>query len=300
MCRLIAHIKASAAVLDVNAAQSNPAERLAADTALHRRQHAHIHRRDADTPSVGPPAALRLRVCGVSVTVAKAQRKVVSAGPLLVATSSRLLAGAPKERPLSLRDVNETGAVYSCPVTTATADCSRMDLVATTNPSEEMVDGMWLGVTVASQRDLADGHVLACGHRYVKVFQGGGEEQRRMVGKCFVRGNDLTHDLNDQWQAYSYEVCDPNRDMDLEGMCNMGISGGITDTDVYIGSPGSYTWQVPAVARLGHQQGDDVALGEAQQGPVVPGGPSGGQTHTCTLMTHLTDPSLWMRRLING
>lgn len=29
---------------------------------------------------------------------------------------------------------------------------------------------------------------------------------------------------------------------------------------------------VPAVAGLGHEQGDDVALGEAEQGAVVPGG----------------------------
>lgn len=83
----------------------------------------------------------------------------------------------------------------------------------------------------------------ACGHRYIRVLQGGTEEQRRMVGKCFVRGNDLSYDPNDDWQAYSYEVCNPTFDMELEGMCNMGISGGITDTDVYIGAAGSYMWQ---------------------------------------------------------
>ncbi|XP_056153212.1 integrin alpha-3b [Lampris incognitus] len=153
-----------------------------------------------------------------------------------------LLVGAPKEKSLSLRNVNETGAVYSCPITTDTTDCTRMDLVSSTNPSE-MVEGMWLGVTVASQRDQPGGRVLACGHRYVKIIQGGTEEQRRMVGKCFVRGNDLTFDPSDEWQAYSYEVCNPNFDMELEGMCNMGISGGMTDTDVYIGSTGSYVWQ---------------------------------------------------------
>ena len=64
-----------------------------------------------------------------------------------------------------------------------------------------------------------------------------------MVGKCYVRGNDLTYDPNDEWQEHRYEFCNPSYDMDLEGMCNMGISGGITDTDVYIGSPGSYNWQ---------------------------------------------------------
>ncbi|XP_071318445.1 integrin alpha-3b [Trachinotus anak] len=153
-----------------------------------------------------------------------------------------LLAGAPKEKAQSLQNVNETGAVYSCPLTTESTDCSRMDLVSTTSPSE-MVEGMWLGVTVASQRDQQGGRVLACGHRYVKIIQGGTEEQRRMIGKCYVRSNDLTYNPNDDWQTYSYEVCNPGYDMELEGMCNMGISGGMTDTDVYIGATGSYMWQ---------------------------------------------------------
>uniref|UniRef100_A0A4W6DNU9 Integrin, alpha 3b n=1 Tax=Lates calcarifer TaxID=8187 RepID=A0A4W6DNU9_LATCA len=152
-----------------------------------------------------------------------------------------LLAGAPKEKAQSLQNVNETGGVYSCPITTDTTDCSRMDLV--TNPSSEMVEGMWLGVTVATQRDQPGGRILACGHRYVKVIQGGSEEQRRMIGKCYVRGNDLTYDPNDDWQTYNYEVCNPNNNMEFEGMCNMGISAGMTDTDVYIGSAGSYMWQ---------------------------------------------------------
>lgn len=64
-----------------------------------------------------------------------------------------------------------------------------------------------------------------------------------MVGKCYVRSNDLTFDPNDDWQTHSYEVCNPNYDFEFEGMCNMGISGGMTDTDVYIGAPGSYVWQ---------------------------------------------------------
>ncbi|XP_037319598.2 integrin alpha-3b isoform X2 [Pungitius pungitius] len=157
-------------------------------------------------------------------------------------TKYLLLTGAPKEKAKSLLNVNETGAVYSCPITTDTSDCSRMDLVSTTNPSE-MVEGMWLGVTVASQRSRQAGRVLACGHRYVKIMQGGSEEQRRMVGKCYVRSNDLTFNPNDEWQTNSYEVCNPTYDMDLEGMCNMGISGGMTDTDVYTGAAGSYLWQ---------------------------------------------------------
>lgn len=64
-----------------------------------------------------------------------------------------------------------------------------------------------------------------------------------MIGKCYVRSNDLTLDSNDHWQENSYEVCNPNFDTELEGMCNMGISAGMTDNDIYIGAVGSYTWQ---------------------------------------------------------
>ncbi|XP_076856786.1 integrin alpha-3b isoform X2 [Brachyhypopomus gauderio] len=153
-----------------------------------------------------------------------------------------LLAGAPKDKALPQLRVNETGAIYSCPITTQLEDCTRVDLITSTDASE-MIEDMWLGVTVASQREQRGGRVLACGHRYVKIVRGGTEEQRRMVGKCFVRGNDLTYNQNDDWQTHSYEVCNPNFDMDMEGMCNMGISGGITATDVYIGCTGSYVWQ---------------------------------------------------------
>ncbi|XP_051968870.1 integrin alpha-3b [Xyrauchen texanus] len=153
-----------------------------------------------------------------------------------------LLVGAPQEKAqpqLSKLNINETGAVYYCPITVEQDDCRRMDLISPPD-STEMVEGMWLGVTVASQRN--GGRVLACGHRYVKKLQGS-EEQQRMVGKCYVRGNDLTYDSSDYWQSETYELCDFNYDQNLEGMCNMGISGGMTENDVYFGTTGSFVWQ---------------------------------------------------------
>lgn len=150
-----------------------------------------------------------------------------------------LLAGAPKEKALSFPNVNETGAVYSCPITTESTDCARMDLPSKSEDSD-IVEGMWLGVTVASQRG-GEGYVLACGHRYVRVID---KSTDRMIGKCFVRSNDLTYDGGDEWQSDGYEVCVPHTSVpEGEGVCTMGISGGITDTDVYIGTPGSYSWQ---------------------------------------------------------
>ncbi|XP_033911681.3 integrin alpha-3b [Acipenser ruthenus] len=154
-----------------------------------------------------------------------------------------LLTGAPKEKASPALKVNETGAVYYCPITTDTKDCTRVDLVKNVNPAQEMVEDMWLGVTVASQGGPNGGRVLACGHRYVKILMSGSEEQRRMIGKCFVRGNNLSYNPSDDWQTHHYEVCNPANDMSSEGMCTMGMSGGMTETEVYIGTPGSFTWQ---------------------------------------------------------
>ncbi|XP_034049610.1 integrin alpha-3b isoform X2 [Thalassophryne amazonica] len=165
------------------------------------------------------------------LSVAQHQQTEGSVRPLL-------LIGAPKEKAVGIQNVKETGAVYFCPVTPESTDCSRMQLISSTDPSD-MVEGMWLGVTVASQRDHQASRVLACGHRFVKIRTG----QRRMIGKCYVRGNDLSYDPDDIWQLHSYELCDPGFDHVQEGMCNLGISGGITETDVYFGSPGSFDWQ---------------------------------------------------------
>uniref|UniRef100_A0A9J8AFU5 Integrin, alpha 3b n=2 Tax=Cyprinus carpio TaxID=7962 RepID=A0A9J8AFU5_CYPCA len=141
-----------------------------------------------------------------------------------------LLAGAPQEKAqpqLSKFNINETGAVYYCPISIEQDDCRRMDLIS------PLIKYFCSSLLSCWQ---------ACGHRYVKKLLGA-EEHQRMVGKCYVRGNDLTYDPTDYWQSDTYELCDFNYDQNLEGMCNMGISGGMTENDVYFGTPGSFVWQ---------------------------------------------------------
>ncbi|XP_051797424.1 integrin alpha-3-like isoform X1 [Acanthochromis polyacanthus] len=64
-----------------------------------------------------------------------------------------------------------------------------------------------------------------------------------MIGRCYLRGNDLQYDENDfHWQNPD-QVCSHLGDVTGEVMCNMGISASITQTEVIVGSPGSYVWQ---------------------------------------------------------
>ncbi|KAM4844797.1 integrin alpha-3 [Thomomys bottae] len=152
-----------------------------------------------------------------------------------------LLAGAPQDLAVHDGYTNRTGAVYLCPLTALKDDCERMDIKEKSDPVHHIIEDMWLGVTVASQGPA--GRVLVCAHRYTKVLWSGLEDQRRMVGKCYVRGNDLKLDSSDEWQTYHNEMCNSNTDYLETGMCQLGTSGGFTQNTVYFGAPGAYNWK---------------------------------------------------------
>uniref|UniRef100_A0A3Q2XDE2 Integrin alpha-2 domain-containing protein n=1 Tax=Hippocampus comes TaxID=109280 RepID=A0A3Q2XDE2_HIPCM len=59
-----------------------------------------------------------------------------------------LLVGAPRERAEPGVPANRTGGVYICPITSDQSDCRRLPLI---KPGEDLVEDMWLGVTLASE-----------------------------------------------------------------------------------------------------------------------------------------------------
>ncbi|XP_042250034.1 integrin alpha-3-like [Thunnus maccoyii] len=152
-----------------------------------------------------------------------------------------LLVGAPREKAEPNVPANRTGGVYSCPITADQSDCRRMKLIdPDLNLSEDLVEDMWLGVSVASQ-GRPGGRVLACGHRFVKLY--GALKLRHMIGRCYLRGNNLEYDEGDMHWQNPDQPCSHLGDVSSEVMCNMGISASITQTEVIVGSPGSYEWQ---------------------------------------------------------
>uniref|UniRef100_A0A3P8SJT5 Uncharacterized protein n=1 Tax=Amphiprion percula TaxID=161767 RepID=A0A3P8SJT5_AMPPE len=144
-----------------------------------------------------------------------------------------LLVGAPREKAEPNVPAKQTGGVYSCPITANQSDCNFI-------LSDDLIEDMWLGVSVASQ-GRPGGRVLACGHRFVKLY--GAFQLRHMIGRCYLRGNDLRYNESDfHWQNPD-QACSHLGDVTGEVMCNMGISASITQTEVIVGSPGSYVWQ---------------------------------------------------------
>ncbi|KAM4622879.1 integrin alpha-3 isoform 2-T3 [Discoglossus pictus] len=152
-----------------------------------------------------------------------------------------LLSGAPQDAAPPDVNANRTGALYACPITMNPTDCFRVSIDQTSDPKNNIIENMWLGVTVESQGP--GGRVLVCAHRYTAVQWSGNEDQRRMIGKCYVRGNDLTFNDLDDWQTYHNELCNSNTDHERTGMCQLGISGGFTHNMLYFGAPGAYDWQ---------------------------------------------------------
>ncbi|XP_076852050.1 integrin alpha-3-like [Brachyhypopomus gauderio] len=149
-----------------------------------------------------------------------------------------LLVGAPKERAEPSLSANQTGDMFACPISTNPKDCVRANLVSSDPPqADEMVEDMWLGVSVASQGQPG-GRVMACGHRYTRIDR----DNFHMIGRCYITRNDLTFDPNDL-------TFDPDEvhtryiNWQEKGMCNMGISGTFTQTEVITGAPGCYNWQ---------------------------------------------------------
>ncbi|KAG8140133.1 hypothetical protein E2320_002864 [Naja naja] len=153
--------------------------------------------------------------------------------------TEKILTGAPRDVAIKMDNKTRTGAMYACPLTAVPNDCTQVDFQVKSDPQNNIVEDMWLGVVVASQRKPY-GRVMACAHRYTRIF--GSEHQRRMVGTCYIHSNDLRHQVNDSWQTYN-EMCAANLDLENTGMCQMGISGGFTDNFVYFGAPGAYHWQ---------------------------------------------------------
>ncbi|KAM4691930.1 integrin alpha-3 [Rhinophrynus dorsalis] len=152
-----------------------------------------------------------------------------------------LLSGAPQDAAPPNVNANRTGALYACPITMAPTDCFRVPINQESEPQKNIIENMWLGVTVESQGP--GGRVLVCAHRYTAVQWSGSEDQRKMIGKCYVRGNDLTFNEADDWQTYHNELCNSNTDHERTGMCQLGTSGGFTSNMLYFGAPGAYNWQ---------------------------------------------------------
>uniref|UniRef100_A0A3Q2ZKL8 Integrin alpha-3-like n=1 Tax=Kryptolebias marmoratus TaxID=37003 RepID=A0A3Q2ZKL8_KRYMA len=162
------------------------------------------------------------------------------------------------------RGVSPQGA-ESCSPEDRVCNTSSICPVSEMNLAEDLVEDMWLGVSVFSQGQPG-GKVLACGHRFIKLS--GVFRYQRMIGQCYLRVNDLLDDGDMNWQK-TEQICHHKDGEAVEGMCNMGISAFMSDTEIIVGSPGSYEWQ--GKGSTGFNQTDSLNINKCslKAGPCV-------------------------------
>ncbi|KAG8192343.1 hypothetical protein JTE90_002163 [Oedothorax gibbosus] len=141
-----------------------------------------------------------------------------------------LLIGAPKAK---TRDYNNSGAVYSCPLSTYREDCTQI-FIDQSVKNRVIKDDQWLGVTVNSGGP--GGYVMTCAHRYILA----GDDFQWGQGICYSLKQDLT-------TGRTWEPCQNrpvNKAHEQYGYCQAGTSGLITeDNTIVIGTPGPFTWR---------------------------------------------------------
>ncbi|XP_025161987.1 integrin alpha-PS1-like isoform X2 [Harpegnathos saltator] len=156
--------------------------------------------------------------------------------PSLPKSTSWMLVGAPLDQNLQ-PGTNKSGALWQCPLTTYTRDCTQVITDGQLNTesdelvkpgTDEIKDNQWLGVTVRSQG--VGGKVMVCAHRHIiKTL-----DSQWGQGQCYILNQDLKY--NDLKKPCSGKPT--NKAHEQFGYCQAGTSGLLTiDDRVLIGTP---------------------------------------------------------------
>jgi len=193
-----------------------------------------------------------------------------------------ILIGAPQDKNLQ-PGTNNSGALYRCPVTSSSSDCTQVQTDGKRHNSgpyrgiydgriknlqqpttSEIKDGQWLGVAISSQGP--GGKVIVCAHRYTvrdvdkrthKVI----DSKRAMLGMCYILESDLSlpPDTNigannvlavrDALHGKRLSVIPDFDNHAKYGVCQVGTSVAWTQPTnssqdyALFGAPGCFTWR---------------------------------------------------------
>ncbi|XP_014868820.1 PREDICTED: integrin alpha-6-like isoform X1 [Poecilia mexicana] len=152
-----------------------------------------------------------------------------------------LLIGAPRAKALKNQKSSVTGGLFKCEISESD-NCERVEFDNDEDPSQEIKEDQWMGVSVQSQGP--GGKVVTCAHRYQKIRSG----SQSVLGRCYVFSQDLTINLSDDMDGGDWKFCE-GRDGDTDhvryGVCQQGL--GVTFTKDYhyvvFGAPGARNWK---------------------------------------------------------
>ncbi|XP_061696897.1 integrin alpha-4 isoform X2 [Syngnathoides biaculeatus] len=159
---------------------------------------------------------------------------------------SWLVVGAPVDNTSSSSSSLSAGGIYRCAITKDERKCQLMpaDVSHCGKTCKAESDHQWLGVSLSRQPGKhhggAEGHILACAHRWKNVFYSWNDGQNNKLphGVCYRYDNNLTH-------AQAIIPCyrDHQRKFGEEyGSCQAGMSNQLTQDLIIMGAPGTSYW----------------------------------------------------------
>lgn len=156
-----------------------------------------------------------------------------------------LLVGAPRAKPHN--QVNITGVVYQCDLSTATENCQPVEFNHEEFESSRGVDNQWMGVRVTSQGPGKN--VMMCAQRY-RQWDRNHEVPHLLTGQCYLLGDDLNVDRRNEDRTWRRVVCEDRhlsqnpKNQDWFAYCQQGHGASFAKdgTSLLFGAPGAYQW----------------------------------------------------------
>ncbi|KAG7224827.1 hypothetical protein INR49_013541 [Caranx melampygus] len=171
-----------------------------------------------------------------------------------------LLVGAPRSK--HLNQVNVTGVVYQCDLTTTSEHCQPIEFDSEEFLDSKGVNGQWMGIRVTSQGPGQN--VMACAHRYQQWSPRPSDTGPHLVltGQCYLLGNDLK--VGKEHRSWRRVVCDSehlgrrHNDHQWFRYCQQGHGASFAkdNRSLVFGAPGAYQWK--GVVRLEELDNEDI------------------------------------------
>uniref|UniRef100_A0A669DKF4 Integrin alpha-6 n=1 Tax=Oreochromis niloticus TaxID=8128 RepID=A0A669DKF4_ORENI len=160
------------------------------------------------------------------------------------ARKNLLLVGAPRAK--HQNQVNVTGVVYKCDLTTTSKSCQPIEF--DDKGFSKGINNQWMGVRVTSQGPGKN--VMTCGHHYRDWDTTPGlYVPHLLTGQCYLLGDDLK--VGEEERSWRRVVCDREhltrrqKDHDWFAYCQQGHGASFAkdNTSLLFGAPGAYQWK---------------------------------------------------------
>ncbi|KAM9357368.1 integrin alpha-6-like [Symphorus nematophorus] len=162
------------------------------------------------------------------------------------ARKNLLLVGAPRAK--HQNQVNVTGVVYQCDLTTTSERCQPIEFDNEEFLDSKGINDQWMGVRVVSQGPGKN--VMTCAHRYQQWSPSPSPFVPRLVtGQCYILGDDLR--VGNEGRKWRRVVCDSEhltrrlKNQDWFAYCQQGHGASFAKDNhtLLFGAPGAYQWK---------------------------------------------------------